>query len=84
MPLVSVTHSHERGLKLYRGLLTQMPSNSFGVWRADAMNSTRVPYLHFSSDTVLPGECLRFCELRFHPRGRGKIVPTSEACEAPE
>lgn len=57
LPLVLVTHSHERVLKLYRGLLTQMRNNSFEVWRADGrvcyLNSTRVPYLHFNSYSVV-------------------------------
>ena len=53
----SLTHMNECLSFTVSRLLTQMPNNSFEVWRADGrvryLNSTRVPYLHFNSYGVV-------------------------------
>lgn len=68
-------HSHEWVLKLYHGLLTEMPNNNFEIWRADGQvycpKSTRATHSYFDSNTVLSDESLYFWELQLHHRGSG-------------
>lgn len=68
-------HSHEWVLKLYHGLLTEMPNDNFEIWRADGQvycpKSTRATYPYFDSDTVLSGESLYFWALQLPHRGKG-------------